>query len=459
MSISKKLNSLRIRFALGFGILFTFFLAAAFIYIYISFDRFATEDYTLRLKDRALSTYKLLMEVSAIDSSLLTEIDRNTPSSIAPAQRVTVYEDSIIIYSNADSGQFAYDPVFFSTIRTDGELFTNIGNEMVYGLYEEKNANHYYIIATGDDKFGKRRLQFLKWTMIAVYCTGIIIGWAVTYFFVKRIIRPLEVLNVNMQNINYNNLDSRLPMTGQGEEVDNLSLNFNQMLARLEQSFNFQRDFVHYASHELRTPLAAMVSVTESSLSDTLNEQQFHVVLQQLLNQQKNLTDITNSLLLLSGSKNNPNGMEYPMIRLDEMIFRSVEITKNLFPEANIDVNLEGELHNENSLLIRANEPLMLMVFNNLLKNGIQYSGNEQVSILIAIRENEKIMKFVNAGKDFALFEKERIFTPFYRASNSDKVKGHGLGLALVKQIVQLHNGTIEYSYENGNNVFTITFV
>jgi len=457
LSLPKKINSLRIRFALGFGILFTFFMAAAFTFIYFSVDRFSKEYYNSRLKDRAISTYKLLLEVNQIDSSLLKVIDRNTPSSIAPRQRVTVFKDTSVVYSNADSGQFRYDPALFSEIRNQKELFTTIGEEQIFGLYKEKNSGHYFIVASGDDKYGKKRTEFLKWVMIIVYCAGVLIGWTVTYFFVKRIIRPLEVLNTNMKNISYNNLDSRLPVTGQGEEVDNLSLNFNQMLARLEHSFSFQKDFVHYASHELRTPLAAMISLTENAINNFPDNDPFRQVLEELLHQQQSLTDITNSLLLLSDN-NSKAGHQYPVIRLDELLFRSVEISKNLFPDASIEVNLEGDLSSEGSLLISANEALIIVAFNNLLKNAIQYSPDKRVNILITASEKEKIMKFLNTGNDFEAAEKERLFTPFYRASNSDNVKGHGLGLPLVKQIIQLHDATISYSYREGLNVFTIVF-
>ncbi len=458
MNILSKTHSLRIRFAIGFGILFTFFLAVAFIISYISLGRFGREDYFSRLRDRAVSTYKLFIEVDQIDSSLLNVIDRNTPSSIAPQQRITVFEDSAIVYSNADAGQFHYDRVFFAKLKAEKELFTTMGTYQVYGCYKEINGKRYFIVAKGHDTYGLRKMKFLKWVMIAVYVAGVIIGWIVTYFFVKKIIHPLELLNINMHNINYNSLDYRLPVTGQGEEVDNLSVNFNQMLGRLEQSFNFQKDFVHYASHELRTPLAAMIGITENSMNAPIEQEQFTGVLQQLLQQQQNLTNITNSLLLLSGSKINSKEHEYPLIRLDEMVFRSVEISKNLFPNALIKVNLEGELSNEDSLLIHANEPLMLMAFNNLLKNAILYSCDNEVSILISVNETEKKIQFLNCGKNFTPDEEAKIFTPFYRASSSDNIKGHGLGLALVKQIAVLHDAGIVYSYEEGRNVFTITF-
>lgn len=194
-------------------------------------------------------------------------------------------------------------------------------------------------------------MNFLKWAMITVYCLGLILGWLATYFFVKKVIQPLEVLKTKLKNINYNNLDTRLPEKGQGEEVDSLSINFNQMLIRLEQSVGFQRDFIHYASHELRTPLAAMVGLTENSLNADRTSEEYKEILRKLFNQQKNLTDVTNSLLLLSDNTTATNGQEYPKVRLDELVFKSVEIIKNIFPNAKIEVNLAGDFSNENLFL------------------------------------------------------------------------------------------------------------
>src|SRR5213075_778299 len=135
---------------------------------------------------------------------------------------------------------------------------------------------------------------------------------------------------------------------------------------------------------------------------------------------------------------------EYPMIRLDELIFHSIEIIKDLFPDAKIEMNLEGEPSNESLLLIHANEPLILMGLNNLLKNALQYSTDNKVTVIIAITEKKKQVQFINTGKSFSEEEKEKLFTPFYRGPNATTVKGHGLGLALVKQIMQLHHATID---------------
>ena len=450
-------KSLRTRFAIGFGILFTFFFALALVVIYVSFGEFRKDEFYERLKNKALTTFKLLVEVEQIDKDLLKVIDKNTLSSLYD-EKVLIFKDSTLIYSSIDDLKIAYVPELFAKAKKEGEYLTTQGEDELVALYIEQGLNRYVILASAFDTYGRSKMTFLKWVMITVYFAGLIFGWIVTYFFVKNVIKPLEVLKAKLTGISYNNLDARLPERGQGEEVNSLSVNFNQMLTRLEQSVSFQRDFIHYASHELRTPLAAMVGLTENSLNSDKTQQEYKEVLQKLYREQKNLTNVTNSLLLLSDSKSISNGQEYPKIRLDELIFKSVEITKNLFPKAKIEVNLEGDFSNENLLLIHANEPLMLMAFNNLLKNAIQYSFRNLVTVVVRITGKDKQIEFSNPGGRVIDEEKEKIFTPFYRGSNAATVKGYGLGLPFVRQIVQLHAASINYTYQENINVFTIAF-
>ncbi len=442
---------------MGFSILFTFVLALALVLIYVSLANFRKDEFNKRLKDKALTTFKLLVEVVQIDNDLLQVIDKNTLNSLYD-EKVLVFKNNILVYSSLDDMKIQYGPELLAKTKEKGEFYTTQGQNEIAALYVEQNSDQYIILASASDGVGKRVMNFMKWVMIAVYCSGLVVGWLSTYFFVKKIIHPLEILKIKLKNINYDSLDADLPETGQGEEVDSLSSNFNQMLARLEQSFSFQKDFIHYASHELRTPLAAMVSLTENSINVTRTPEEYQEILKKLFQQEKNLTDVTNSLLLLSDNKVTSKGHEFPSVRLDELVFKSVEITKNIFPKAKIEVNLEGDFSNENFLVIHAIEPLMLMAFNNLLKNAIQYSFENEVRIIIRMSEKEKEIQFFNSGNSLDEQEKEKVFIPFYRGSNAAMTKGYGLGLPFVKQIVQLHGAAISYSYEKNTNVFRILF-
>lgn len=450
------MNSLRVRFAIGFSVLFTIFLAIALIIVYISYADFRKEEYYSRLKDKALTTFKLLVEVEQIDQELLQVIDRNTLNSLYEGEKVLVFSGNRLIYSSIADKMIRYNQELLSSVKLKKEIHTTQDDSELVALYIKQGGKEYTVLASAYDKYGRRKMRFLKWVMLIVYFLGLAIGWTATHFFVKKVIRPLDALKKDIQKITSDNLDIRLSQEGQGDEVDSLAKNFNQMLERLQQAFSIHKDFVHYASHELRTPIAAMVGITESALAKKISSEECQALLNKLYSQQQNLTSITNSLLLLSDRQ--VVDKEYPKIRLDELVFRSVEINQNLFPEVQIQVFLEGETQNEESLLIRANEPLLVMAFNNLLKNAIQYSTDNTAIVTIRFGQHINEVEFRNKGKLFTDEETKMIFTPFYRDSNSKNIKGHGLGLALVKQIADIHAAKVKYSIDGSFNVFNFQF-
>jgi signal transduction histidine kinase len=101
----------------------------------------------------------------------------------------------------------------------------------------------------------------------------------------------------------------------------------------------------------------------------------------------------------------------------------------------------------------------MLIAFNNLLKNAVQYSDNRNpVVIRLTICEGNKLVEFTNSGQAFTEDEQEQLFTPFYRGSNTNGIKGHGLGLSLVRQIAEINHATIEYERKNLENIFRLRF-
>ena len=108
--------------------------------------------------------------------------------------------------------------------------------------------------------------------------------------------------------------------------------------------------------------------------------------------------------------------------------------------------------------MVSAYEPLILVAFNNLLKNAIQYSDNNAAHIIIDVTNETKTVKFLNSGKRIKDEEIEHIFAPFYRSENAKTIKGSGLGLALVYQTAKLHNAVVHYSFENDTNIFKFIF-
>lgn len=454
---SLNMNTLRFRFAIGFSILFTLCFAFALLVIYFSYADFRKEVFYSRLKDKAVTTFRLLVEIEKIDAELLKEIDRNTLNSLYD-EKVIVLHQNEIIYSSIDDQDIFYDDKLLEEISRKKEISFVQNENDVFGIVMNRQVQEYYVLVSAYDKYGKGKLYFLKWLLVIVYIIGMIVGLAGTYLFVRRTIKPLNELKNDLQSIDYNNLNVRLPEDKRGEEVNSLSVNVNGMLERLEQSVAFQKDFIKYASHELRTPLAAMISITENAMRANQEKPEYMKIFTSLLQQEKDLAGITNSLMFLSDVKLAADGLEYPLVRLDEIVFHSLDIIRNLFPEAGIDVQIEGGIENEKSFLVPAYEPLILVAFNNLLKNAIQYSDDKHAKIILKISDESKKVVFMNKGERIDEKEMSRIFSPFYRAENALRVKGSGLGLALVHQTARLHNANINYSYEDGFNVFRFSF-
>jgi signal transduction histidine kinase len=453
--MTKVTKSLRIRFALGFTLLFAAFLGTALTIIYLSYADFRKDEFYSRLKDRGLTTFKFLVEVEQIDNDLLKLIDKNTMNSLYD-EKVLIYKDTQLIYESLNKHIIDVNDTLFNLAALNKTYYTVQNEYEVVALNLNQGGASYTVIASAYDKFGRRKMNFLKWVIIIVYISGLMLSGFATYLFVKQVIKPLDSLNRNIEKISSENLHLRLVEFGQGQEVDKLATSFNQMLVRLQQSFNFQKDFIHYASHELRTPLTAMIGVTETALAKKLSNEQYRDILKQLYNQQQEFTNMTNSLLLLSDKKLDQK--LYPQLRLDELVFRSVEIVKNIFSSAKIEVNIDGYISNEDAMMVSGNEPLLLMAINNLLKNAVQYSSDKLVFVTIRIDGQRKEIEVKNEGNFFPEEEKDLLFTPFYRGSNASGSRGYGLGLPLVRQIAELHGANIDFYREDNYNIFVLSF-
>jgi len=225
----------------------------------------------------------------------------------------------------------------------------------------------------------------------------------------------------------------------------------------LKKSLKQISNFVHHASHELRTPLATMLLETESALRKILTAEEAKKVLESLKEDQLKLIDLTNSLLLLSQFEGVNGEVNWPKLRIDELIYSSIETAKKTFPGINISFEFSTPPEHELYLYLCGNETLLGTVINNLIKNAYLYSDDKCVTIILEVYSGEINVHFENKGQVLKADDKEKIFLPFCRGENAKLKKGFGLGLSIVKKIMDLHSGTIKYNaIDEHINRFTI---
>jgi signal transduction histidine kinase len=259
--------------------------------------------------------------------------------------------------------------------------------------------------------------------------------------------------------ISATNLDLRLDANESKDEISELASTFNEMLNRLENSFDSQKHFVSNISHELRTPLSAIIAELELSTHKERNVDEYKLVILNTLQDAKKLAKLSNSLLDLAKANYDPSEIAFKQVRIDEVLLDARQQVQKSNPNYNIAIHFENDFEDDNQISVNANEYLLKVAFVNLFENGCKFSDDKQSLVSISFEKNKIKLNFSDNGIGISTEELEHIFTPFYRGSNKTHADGNGIGLSLTKKIIQLHKGTISvFSKKNEGTTFTVQF-
>lgn len=269
---------------------------------------------------------------------------------------------------------------------------------------------------------------------------------------------PLSIFHQKIKNINENNLDTRVESKSSKNEIDLIANEFNFMMDRIEISYQKQKEFTAHASHELRTPLSRITSQIENTISDSETSAKGKSFLKTILSDVNQLTELINSLLILS-KIDNKNYENYDVQRMDEILFSAIENLNKSFPDFVILFEMEENENLDTALEIKGNKNLLEIALGNVLKNACVYSDNKQAKVKISTENERLIISVSNTGNTLNEEEQKNLFQPFMRGVNSKGTNGFGLGLRIVNRILMLHKAQIKYSVpETNTNLFLLIF-
>ncbi len=448
--------SLKARFTLLFTLLFSILLGVLLSAIFVSFSQFRSDDFYIRLNEKEFFVFKGFIN-SKNSEELLKKIDQK----VYQLQNETILildNDNKILFTNNSKNDLLKESHLINKIKENKEIYLEIKDNDVIGKTHYFNKKNYIILISAFDKYGKRKLDYLKTTFLIAFIFGISLSLILSLYFAHRVLKPLAKLRFQMSNISENNLSKPIFIQDESIEIKSLAQSFNQMLERLNSAFSMQKNFVQHASHELRNPLAAMMSQTELALNSTLTVEEYNSLLKSLYEDQKFLSELTTQLLLLSKYESFTQNNEFSLVRIDDIINRCIDFCHNTFPNIIINLNFEN-IPEENYLEITGNETLLTSALNNLVKNACAYSIDNIVHISILATVKYISIKVVNNGKSIQANEIERLFMPFFRGKNSTYIKGFGIGLSISQRIAKIHNAIIRYETPTDNkNIFEFYF-
>lgn len=262
---------------------------------------------------------------------------------------------------------------------------------------------------------------------------------AVAYFVTGKALKPLRQFSTQMKEIQVLNLSDPLLVKNQYDEIGELTHSFNNMLERLNKAFTVQRQFTGNAAHELRTPLAviqAKMDVYQKLEQPTLEEQS--ETMDMIREQTKRLSDLVKVLLDMT---------ELQTIQRADHISLSELVEEVIFDLSHLAEKKQVSLIQvEGNAQITGSDILIYRAVYNLVENAIKYNlPGGSVSVEVTERETGNIITVSDTGCGICIKNQEEVFIPFFRVdqSRSRAMGGAGLGLALVREIAELHGGTV----------------
>jgi signal transduction histidine kinase len=442
--------SMQIRYKIAgqFTLLVALILLTFSLIVYLLAENQRSRNFYDRLARRATTTARLLVDVKEFTPALLKIIDRNSSSRL-PEEEIYVYNyKNELLYSNVEESRDFITQSLIDEIRlTQKVTFTDDGKEVV-GLLFAGRFDRFVVIASATDAVGDAQMKNLSHTLLFGFLGGILVTIVLGIFFAGQSLKPIQAINDEIADIQPQDLRKRVDEGNGQDEIAQLAINFNQMLARLELGFEQQKQFVSHASHELRTPLAALKTEVQVGLEDSHSEKEYKQILTNVLNDTDRLIQLSNALLQLARTLTTAGEFVFTDVRMEEVLLNAQQAVQNSNPAYRIHFDFEQIPQDDRQTLVNGVESLLTNVVVNLLENACKYAPDHQAELRLGFDRENCIIKIKDRGIGISEADLPHIFQPFYRAGNALNYAGFGVGLSVAQRIVQLHHGIIEVQSE-----------
>lgn len=337
-------------------------------------------------------------------------------------------------------------------VESQGDEKGNKSDEIYISIPDDKwdEFTDEFSVQVYNNKADYKRNSLIITVLLAL------LGGVVTYFISGHALRPIREFSDKIEEVQAQNLsDSRIEENNV-KELNQLGISYNKMLERLSEAFEIQRQFTANAAHELRTPLALMQVQLDlyNSASHPGNDADTLQTIKMVTEQNDKLNRMVKTLLDMSELQT--------VGRDDKIILDAIveEVLADLEPLA-VEKNIKLIGKCEDATMIGSDILIYRLVYN-LVENAIKYNHPlGQVTVTAYQRNKHVYLSVEDTGSGIPKELRERVFEPFFRVdkSRSRKLGGVGLGLAFVREIVRVHDGSICIkSGKTGGTIFEVTF-
>ena len=291
--------------------------------------------------------------------------------------------------------------------------------------------------------------------IVLMLTVSFLVGIGFSYFLGWIFTRPLNIIINNMNRLATGDFKARIyfdSVFDRHPTVAELSRAFNTMAEELENTEMLRSDFVNDFSHEFKTPIVSIAGFAKllksGDLSDDEREEYINIIEEESLR----LSDMANNVLSLTKIENQRILSGLTTFNLSEQIRTCFVILESKWSNRDLDFSLDFDEYD-----VTANEEMLKQVWLNLIDNALKFTPESgRIAVTIA-RDWRLTVSVFNSGSFVSEENRERVFRKFYQEDPSHSTRGNGVGLSLVKAIVELHGGTVVCSSDDAGTTFTVT--
>ncbi|WDF48649.1 HAMP domain-containing sensor histidine kinase [Chryseobacterium sp. KACC 21268] len=336
-------------------------------------------------------------------------------------------------------------------IRSKKNQITWHRRERQYMAFKYRSdEKDFYIIGSAVDVTGIAHIKEFKKDIIVIYFISILIIFIIGFLFSYYTLKPLKDIILQIRDISEHNLNKRLIVPKAKDEIYELAETFNSTFNRLEKSFNNHKQFVTTISHEFRTPLSTLIAELElaKELNTTLDD--YKLSIDNALQDANHASQLSSALLDFARASYDVSQISFSDIRLDEIVADAKVDLLQKNQNYKVGINYMDDLadKDESNYDFYGNPYLLRIAFLNLMENACKYSPDKTCSVEIDVQNENLEIRFIDHGIGISREDQTRIFDLFYRGNNKNYENGNGIGLSIVKRIIEIHKGILEVQSE-----------
>lgn len=414
---------------------------------YYFVNEYAYDDFYERLetRERIFTRYQLYKDSASKDGLIIL---KNQYLEKLEGEKEYIIPLTALSTKKAIAETYKLPFDFISAVMTKGKAREKVESLFFVGSKQEYEGNQYLIVISAENYYATHHLLFLKRILIGIVIIVIVLITLFSYYFSNHIFDPIKEITNKVKLISTENIHLRLDTgnNSNNSEINDLIYTFNDLLNRIETAFETQKNFISNASHELGTPLTSIIGEADVTLLKERTAAEYQQALKNILLQGERLDQITKSLLFLAQTGYKGKAIVFEKLRIDEIILETKKLIDRLNPSNQINFDLSLLPEDSRKLKLNGNKQLLQLAFANILNNACKYSNNKPVIVYLASSDSNIIVTIKDQGIGIPESDLPYIYDPFYRASNTTRFEGYGIGLPLARNVIILHKGFLNVS-------------